>query len=425
MKVTVEEISPIKKKLLIEVSNEEYLEELDEAYKKLGKKVSIKGFRKGKIPRPILERYYKQQTETDVFTHLIEHSYVKALQEQKIEPVAAPRISDFKKDDGSALSFSAEVEIRPDVAVSNYKGIKVKKAPAEVAEEEVTRELEALRQSHAQIGPVAVEAPLQSGQIALIDFVGRVDGQPFEGGAGNGVMVEVGLNRFLPDFEKGLVGMKKTETKTVSVKFPEDYPAKELAGKQADFEITLNDIKEKILPELNDDFARDLGNFDSLNQVKEKIRENMLHQKEQAARSEMYHQILDYMVQEHPFEVPEAMVESELDAMLQNAQRHLQQQRLTFEQAGITPEGFRTQNRDSAVRRIKALLLFEAVAREEKIQVQADEISTRITSIAQSLGQKPEVVGQYYREHNMLPMIIAQVVEEKVLDFLLSEAKMV
>src|SRR5262245_8562063 len=261
MKVTVEEISSIKKKLLIEVSNEEYLEELDEAYKKLGKKVSIKGFRKGKIPRPILERYYKQQTETDVFTHLIEHSYVKALQEQKIEPVAAPRISDFKKDDGSALSFSAEVEIRPEVAVSNYKGIKLKKPPVDVVEEEVHRELEALRQSHAQIGPVAVEAPLQNGQIALIDFVGRIDGQPFEGGSGTGVMVEVGLNRFLADFEKGLVGMKKGEKKTVPVKFPEDYPAKELAGKQADFEMTLNDIKEKILPELNDDFARDVGNF--------------------------------------------------------------------------------------------------------------------------------------------------------------------
>jgi trigger factor len=150
----------------------------------------------------------------------------------------------------------------------------------------------------------------------------------------------------------------------------------------------------------------------------------MLRQKEQMARSEMYHQVLDYLLQEHSFEVPEAMIESELDSMLQNAQRHLQQQRLTLEQAGVTPEGFRTQNRDSAVRRIKALLIFEAVAQEEKIQVQAEEISARIASISQSLGQKPEVVGQYYREHNMLPMIVAQVVEEKVLDFLLSEAKM-
>lgn len=423
MKVDVQEISPIKKKLSIEVSHEEYLAELEEAYQKLGKRVTVKGFRKGKIPRAILERYYKQDTESQVYTHLIEHGYVWALQDQKIDPVGPPRISDLKKDDNQPLTFVAEVEIKPKVTVSKYKGISVKKPPVEVAEEELGKELEALRQAHAQITPLPEETAVQKGQIAIVDFVGKIDGQPFEGGSGQGAMLEVGMGRFLKDFEEGLLGMKKGEKKTVPVHFPKDYPSPELAGKKAEFEITLNDLKEKVLPELNDDFARDLGNFESLEQVRAQITEHMTRQKEQVARGEMYQQILDVLIAEHPFEVPAVLVEQELDAMLENTKRHLQQQRLTLEQAGLSPEEFRNRNRELALRRVKAFFLFDAIAHAEAIQITAEEMKGRIEEIAKNMGQPPEAVAAYYQRQQMLPMIQNQIMEEKILDFLIAEAK--
>jgi len=205
MKVTVEELSPIKKKLMIEVSPEEVQEEVEKAYQKLSKQVSIKGFRKGKVPRSVLERHYKDQTESDVFSHLIEHSYVWALRDQKIDPVGPPKITDLKKEDSQPISYVAEVETRPVVNLKKYKEVSLKKPPVDVTEEELSKELEALRNAHAQITPLPEETPLQSGHIAIVDFTGRLKGEVFQGGEGKGVMIDVGAGRFLKDFEEGIV----------------------------------------------------------------------------------------------------------------------------------------------------------------------------------------------------------------------------
>lgn len=422
MKAQVEEISPIKKKLSIEVEPEDYKKELDATYRKLQKQVEIKGFRKGKVPREVLEKYYKDKAESDVLTHLLEHSYVWALTENKITPVAQPKISDLKNI-GQGLTYVAEVEIKPQIEIKKYKEIKLEKMSVEVSDEELSKELEALRNSHAQISPVAEGTSIAKGHIAVIDFLGKIDDKAFSGGEGKGVSVEVGAKRFLEDFEEALFGMKKGESKNAKVKFPKEYPAADLAGKTAQFEITVNDIKEKILPELNDDFARDLGNFESLAQVKDKLKEHMGQQKEAHAKSDLSQQILDHLIKENSFEVPDSMVEMELDSMLENARRQLEQQRLTFEQAGITVEGFRQQNREASLRRVKAFLLFDALAKAENIQVAVDEIRNRIGQIAQSIGQSLEVVEQHYYKNNMLHMLQAQILEEKVLDFLISQSK--
>jgi len=422
MKVRVEEVSPIKKKLFIDVSQEEYLKELDLAYQRLQKKVSIRGFRKGKAPRSILEQNYKDQVESDVLSHLLEHSYVDALRDQKINPVAQPKVSDLKREENQSLSYVAEVEVMPTIAVKDYKKIKLKKEAVEVLEEDLQKELESLRQNQAQILPIEEEVSIAQGHIALIDFVGRLNGEAFEGGSGKAVSVEVGSGRFIPDFEKGLIGMKKGETRKVEVNFPADYPTPTLAGKKTEFEMTINDIKKKVLPELNDDFARDLGQFDSLEAVKTKIKEGLAQQKEQASRNQLFGQILDHLIEKHPFEIPDAMIEEELGAMLENTRRRLEQQRLTLEQVGITPESFRTQNREAAQKRVKGFLLFDAVARHENIQVSGEEIKARIAKIAAGYGQNPEVVERYYNEQRLLPHLQTQILEEKILDFLIAEA---
>lgn len=422
MKAQVEAVSPIKKKLAIEVEPEDYKKELESAYRKLQKQVQIKGFRKGKVPREILEKHYKDRTESEVLTQLLEQSYVWALGHHQIVPVSQPKISDLKNIE-QGLSYVAEVEVKPEISAKDYKGIHLEKMPVEVSEEEITRELEALRSAHAQITPLAEGTAVQKGHIALIDFEGKIEGQPFAGGEGKGVSVEVGAKRFLEDFEQGLLGMKKGERKTVDVKFPKEYPSADLAGKTAQFEMMLNDIKEKILPELSDDFARDLGNFESLAQVTDKLKEHMSHQKEVAAKSDLSRQILDHLIKGNPFDVPDSMVEMELDSMLENAKRQLQQQRLTLEQTGMTVETFRSQNQEASLRRVKAFLIFDAIAKAENIQVSVDEIRNRIAQIAQSIGQAAEVVESHYHKNNMLHMLQAQISEEKILDFLMSQSK--
>lgn len=422
MKAQVEEVGSIKKKISIEVEPDDYQKELEKAYRKLQKEVQIKGFRKGKVPREILEKYYKERTESEVLTQLLEQSYVWALGEHKIMPVSQPKISDLKNI-GQGLTYVAEVEVKPEVAAKNYKGIKLEKMAVAVEDEEIAQELEALRNAHAQISPLAESVAVAKGHIALVDFLGKIEGQAFAGGEGKGVSVEIGAGRFLEDFEKGLIGMKKGESKQVDVKFPKEYPSKDLAGKTAQFDMTLNDIKEKILPELNDEFAKDLGKFESLAQVKEKLNEHMGHQKEANAKADLSQQILDHLIKENPFDVPDGMVEMELDAMLENAKRQLQQQRLTLEQAGITEEAFRIQNREASLRRVKAFLLFDAIAKSENIQVTVDEIRDRIVQIAQSVGQSPEVVERHYQQNNMLHMLQAQISEEKILDFLIGQSK--
>lgn len=422
MKAQIEELGPIKKKISIEVEPADYQKELEKAYGKLQKEVQIKGFRKGKVPREILEKYYKERTESQVLTQLLEQSYVWALGEHKIMPVSQPKVSDLKTL-GQGLTYVAEVEVKPEIEAKNYKGIKLEKMSVEVSEEDIAKELEALRSSHAQISPAAEDAVIAQNHIAVIDFLGKIDGKVFAGGEGKGVSVEVGAGRFLEDFEKGLIGMKKGQSKNIDVKFPKEYPSKDLAGKTAQFEMTLNDVKEKILPELNDDFARDLGNFESLAQVKEKLKEHMGHQKESGAKSDLSQQILDHLIKENAFDVPDSMVEMELDSMLENAKRQLEQQRLTLEQAGITEEAFRAQNKEASLRRVKAFLLFDGIAKAENIQVTIEELRARIEQIAQSVGQSVETVEGHYRQNNMLHMLQAQISEEKILDFLIGQSK--
>ncbi len=416
----VEEISPIKKKIFVEISEGKYLQALDGAYQKLNKKVAMKGFRKGKTPRSVLERYYKDETESKVLSSLIEDSYLFALKDQNFEPVAPPQISDLKKEAGEGIHYVAEVEIRPTVELKDYKGIALKKPSVEPTEEEILKELEVLRERQAQIVPFEGDGPIASGQIAIIDFSGTLNGEAFEGGSGQAVSVELGQKRFLPDFEQGIVGMKKGETKNIKVEFPKDYGHATLAGQKADFQITLNDIKEKKLPELNDDFAKELGSFTSLQEIKSKIKEHAKNHKEQQAKVSLLNQIVDSLIAKHSFEIPEALVEQELNIMLENFKGQLAQQKLTLEQVNVKPENFRTENREAAIRRVRAFFLFEAVAKLENISITHEEIHDHLRKIAQSVGQPEQVVERYYHENKMIPMLQSQILEEKIYDFLLS-----
>ncbi len=425
MNVQVEELSSIKKKLSIEVSYEDYLKEIEKAYQKIGQQVSIKGFRKGKVPRGILEKYYKEQTESDALGHVIEHGYIHALQQEKLEPVGPPSVKDVKKEAGKPITFVAEIETFPHVETKDYKKIPLTPFSTEVKDSEIQDELVRLQSNQAQMIPIEDEkTAAQAGHVAMVDFEGFLNGQAFEGGSGKGVSIELGSGHFLKDFETGILGMKKGETKKIEVAFPADYPNAKLAGQTTEFQMHLNDLKAKSLPALDDEFAKDLGQFETLAQVKEKISENLKFKKEQDQKRNEADQILDYLISKHTsIEIPESMIEQEVKALFDNAVNQLRGQGITPEQAGITFDQYRGQNRENAIRRIKAFLLFDSISKQEKIEVNAEDIKDRIAKISQNVGQSVEVVEGYYRQNQMMDSLSSQIREEKILDFIRQHAK--
>lgn len=423
MKVQIEEISSIRKKLYFEVPSEDLQKALEQAYRKLSGKVAIKGFRKGKVPRSILEKHYGAQTHMETVSELIDRSYKNAIQEHGIIAVDLPKINDLKIEEKQPITFTAEVEVQPKIVAKDYSGIKLEKNKLEISDEELAAELKALQKAHAQRGPVEEGQGADVGHFATIDFIGTVDGVLFDGGSGKGVALEVGAGRFLPDFEQGVKGMKVGESKEIEVNFPADYGHEPLRGKLAKFQITLHDLKREILPQLDDEFAKDLGQYQTLEEVKTHLKEHMLKSKDSHERGHLFAQILDHLVAKNPFEVPATMIDRELEYMLKGVTDQLTSQGLSLEKVGMNEEDYRNRSRPEALRRIQGFLLFDSIAEQNQLQVQEAEMAERLEQIAQRYKQPVEAIRKYYMEKGLMRPLYNQVLEEKTLDFLISQAK--
>lgn len=422
MKVQIEDISPIKKKIQFEVEPEAYQKALDKAYDKLKRKVSIKGFRKGKVPRSILEKYYRSQTEMETVSEVIDKSYKEAITEHQIQAVDMPKISDLKVEGGQPITFTAEVEIQPKIETKDYLKIKLERPKLEVTDEELDNELKALQKAHAQRVPAAEGTAIADGHQVTIHYSGTVDGVAFEGGSAKDQVVDVGAGRYLPDFEKGLLGMKKGEAKDVPVAFPEDYGHEPLRGKQASFKLEVQEVKEESLPPLDDEFAKDLGQFQTFEEVKASLKDHMLKAKEQQGRGQLFSQVLEHLIAKNPFEVPEGMINRELDYMQSALDQQLKQQGLTMDKLGVTPEDYREKNREEAIRRIKGFLLFDSIALQNQLEVTEQELQTKLAEVAERYKQPVEAVHRYYQEQNLIRPLFNQILEEKTLNFLLDKA---
>lgn len=423
MKVQIEDISPIKKKLSFEVPRENYQKALDEAYEKLKKKVEIKGFRKGKVPREILEKYYGSRTSMETVSDLVDKSYREAIQTHSILAVGMPNISDLKVEEKSPVKFVAEVEVQPEVETKHFDKIKLKKPKLSVEEKELDAELKALQKAQAQWIPEGEGVAAAPGHAVSINFKGLLGGKPFEGGQGENVQVHLGQNRFLPDFEKGILGMKKGESKAFELTFPRDYGAKDLAGKTVTFHVELLEIKREEVPTLDDEFAKDIGKYESLAAVKKDIEERLLKAKESQQRGDLFKQILDHLIQKNAFDLPEAMIDRELEYLWRNVLQQLHQQRLTPDQVGINEKDYREKNRGEAIRRIKGFLLFDSIAKQSQLEVQEAEIDEKLEEIAKEYRQPTEAVKKFYQEQNLIRPLYNQILEQKTLDLILSKAK--
>lgn len=422
MKSVLEEINPVKKKINIEIEPDSVAKELDKALKDAAKKAKIHGFRPGKAPKNVVEKHYGEEVRSEVMNRLISDSYLMAVREHNLSPVDMPRIENITTlAKGSPLSYTATVEVRPIISLGMYDGIEVKEKDLAVTDEELNQTLDRLRDMYAHLEVIEDQA-LAKDHTAIIDFEGFYEGKSIEGAKAADHMLPIGSGNLIPGFEEQLIGMKKGETRDIQVTFPADYANKEIAGKDARFTVTLKEIKKKVLPELNDEFAKDTGGHKTVDELKARIKEDLEARKRDEQGSAQREELMMKLVDAHSFEVPQGMVEHELQAMARQQASRLARQGVDLKSFDL--KTFMEKNRDLAIRRVKGILLLEEIAEKEKIDVSDQELSAAITSMAKGAGQTADAVRKYYESQDGgLDNLRASLIQEKTVVLLLSRAK--
>ncbi len=419
MSLQVEKLEKNMAKLTIEVPAEEFEKALETAYQKNKNKISLPGFRKGKAPRTMIEKMYgKEVFYEDAANEIIPDAYEKALEECTEDIVSAPKIDVTQIEAGKNFIFTAEVALKPEVTLGTYKGVEVDKVEVEVSDEEVDAQIERERESNARTISVEDRA-VKDGDMTVIDFEGFVDGVAFEGGKGENYPLTIGSGAFIPGFEEALVGAEIGKETDVNVTFPEDYQASELAGKAAVFKCTVKEIKEKQLPELDDEFAAEVSEFDTLAEYKEDVKKTLMTKKEDAAKAAKEDAVIDAIVEGAQMEIPDAMVETQQRQMVEEFAQRIQSQGLSMEQymqfTGLTPAAMIEQVKPQALKRIQSRLVLEAVVAAEKIEATdadfEDEVKVMADAYQMEADKVKELLGEGGKKQVMEDICIKKAVE--------------
>ena len=422
MNVKVEEISSIARKLHFEIGADRVDQEIERAFRKIGKTAKIKGFRPGKVPQSVLEQYYGVQMEKEVLGRLINDTYFKALDDHAIPAVGEPRIVDSSGvSRGQAFTYQAEIEVKPNVTAKDYVGVALQKEALMPEPTVIDGRLEELRTSRAQL-EVSAREQAQSGDSVVIDFEGFVDGQPFEGGQAEDFVLELGSGSLIPGFEEQVVGMRRGEVKSIAVTFPEDYGQKTLAGQPATFRVTIKEIKEKVVPALDDEFAKGFG-AESVADLRAQLEASWLAQETARIDNDLRERLVRELIERNPFEVPAAMAAKQLEYMYSNVSKRMRSQGLAPEALGINPQVFAERYRETAVSQVQGTLLLEAIGKQEGIVVEDGEIDGRLEEIAKMANAPVEMVKKYYAGAEARDGLLVQIAEEKVVRFLLDKAR--
>ncbi|MED4016323.1 trigger factor [Sutcliffiella cohnii] len=385
--------------LTVEVDVDTFNNALDEAFKKVVKKVNVPGFRKGKMPRPMFEkRFGVESLYQDALDILLPESYAKAVEEAGIEPVDRPEIDIETIEQGQPVVFTAKVTVKPEVKLGEYKGLEVERLEATVTDEEVEAELKSLQERQAEL-VVKEEGTVENGDTVVMDFEGFVNGEAFEGGKAENYSLEIGSGSFIPGFEEQLVGLESGAEKDVEVTFPEEYHAEDLAGQPAVFKVKVHEIKGKELPVLDDEFAKDVDEeVETLDALKAKTRERLETAKKQDAENHLKDTLIEKATENAEVDVPEAMVNTELDRMLQEFEQRLQMQgmnlELYFQFSGQDEEALRGQMKEDAAKRVKMNLTLEAIVNAENIEVTEEEVNSELENMATMYNMTVDQIKQ-------------------------------
>ncbi len=424
MKCRVEDISAVRKKIYVEVSREVVVEETENAYRALNKKVRIKGFRPGKVPREILERYYRQNVEVDVLDKLLNDSYPKAVQEARLSPVARPVIDEEEFKLGEVLKYTATVEVKPVIEVKDYLELEIERKEAPVADQDVEKKLDEIRQMNAHFKSIDEDRPIREGDVAVIDYKGFLDGSPVEGSSGQSYHLEVGSGLFNPDFERQLIGLSKNAETEIKVTFSEDFANKTMAGKTMNFQVTVNDIKKKVVAALDDAFAVDLGaDFTSLEDLRNKVKETLVEARKKQAEADMRNQLIDLLIAKCDFELPDSLLEEEIDAMVDDSRRKLARMGIPLDSTGISDKELRDKFRKEAGRRARGSLILEEIARRENLKIEEKDIDEEFDKVARTLNMRQEEAQRLRANPNLMRSLPDHILPQKTLDYLIEHAK--
>ena len=419
MSVQVEKLENNMAKLTIEVAAEEFVAATKKAYNKNKNQISIQGFRKGKAPQALIEKLYGASIfYEDAANDLIPGAYEAAAKESGLDITSYPSIDVVQVEKGKPFIFTAEVALRPDVELGEYKGVEIEKVSAEVTEEDIEAEIKKVQEQNAR--EVTVDRPAENGDTVMIDYEGSVDGELFEGGSAEGYGLVLGSGSFIPGFEDQLVGASAGADVDVHVTFPEAYHAEDLAGKEALFKVKVHEVKAKDYPIVDDEFAQDVSDFDTLEEYKEDLKKNLAEKKVQEAKAEKQQKVMDVVVANAKMDIPEAMVRKSTDDMMNQYAQELGAQGLSmdvyFKYTGMTPQQLAEQLKPQALANIKNRLVLDAIVAAENIEITDEEIEAEIQRLAESWNMEADKVREYMDTDLMRNDMSAQKALEMITD---------
>ena len=423
MAVKVEDVSPVKKKLVFDISWLEVKNELDSVYKDVGLKAKVKGFRQGKIPRNILESMYKDYAEDEAITNLVNRYYWEALKANNISAVAQPNIDQKGIEAEKNFTFTATVEVEPVVKPEGYLGLELEKEEHEVSESDVDARLQEIREMFGTMEEVASDREVKEGDFSVIDFEGTHDGKILKEMKADNYLLEVGSKTFVPGFEEQLVGIKKGETKQIRVKLPDDYHAKDLAGREVLFSVTLKNIKEKKLPEIDEKFVQNFDKFETLDDLKKDIRKTLTEENITRSNTVFKSLIIDKLLEINKFEVPQSFVDRQVSFMIADMQRRMAMRGIKRQDKSELYNRFYDLYKNEALKVVMTILIIKSIADKESITVSDGELEEKIQEIAAQRSQTYDSLKKSLEDGKMIEDIKSEILNAKVFSFIEKEAK--
>lgn len=423
MQVTVEDSGSNTKSLKIILVADDVKKEMEKAYRKLSKTVAIKGFRKGKVPRKVLEREYGAKVEYETAEKMIQSTYFDALEQTKLDAVVHPEIRSQKFEDDGTFVYEAEIAVRPEFELGDYKGLEIEMESAEATDDEVAVALENMQREVAPLRSVE-DRGVQDGDVAVVDFQGFHNGQEMKQVKAENFSIEIGSGRFGDEFEKTITGLKKGDKTEREIDFPENFPNPVLAGKKVKFDIELKEVKERVLPEIDDEFAKDAGNeYNSLDDLKAAIRAKISKEKEDAGAGAMADKLMMKLLDSHEIEVPKRLAAYEINNMIKEMEDNLTNQNMTLETAGLNRDELVEQYKDTATKRVKGDFILKKIAEVESIKLNDEDIENGFKRIGERYNMPIDEVKKYFANRDDLLPFMNELLSEKIIKFLRDNAK--
>jgi len=416
--IKMEELSAVKKKLSFDIPWSEVKEELDSVYRDIGKKAKLKGFRPGKIPRKVIELYFKEQAENDTITNIINKYYWQELESKGITAISKPEITQEELKENADFSFTASFETEPQFEPKGYKGIEVEKETILITDNDLEHRLTEIRQMYATMEEVKEERPVIKGDFVTIDFAGSLNGEsPNELKAEN-YLLELGSQRFIPGFEEQIVGMKNGEKKSINVTFPEDYQEKKFAGKEVSFAIEIKNIKEKKLPEMDESFIKNFDRYNSLEDLKKDVFKSLEAEGKKLAESNLQENIIQILLKENDIEVPPVLVERQIYYMMADTHKRMTSAGMDEKNAAELSFKMHDKFKEEATKIVKSFLILKTIAQKESFTVEESEIDKHIADLAEKHGRDYELLKSAYEKEDRRDNLKAELIQKKVFDFI-------